>query len=138
MMKPNPFFPANRLALRRTLGTCVLLALVLPANLLAFPDDDLSVRPSGTVTYLTNTNTDPRIYGKVGPLIAMHAMSVHNTMVWKTNDDTPKMLMFQRHSGYRADEMTNPDIINFLLLNPNPGPGALSNQTALANAGNQF
>ncbi|MDB6055132.1 MAG: hypothetical protein JWN25_2655 [Verrucomicrobiales bacterium] len=108
------------------------------SNTTTHPDDDLSVRPTGTVTYLVNTNTDPRLYGKVGPLLVMHAMSVHNTIVWKTNEDTPKMLMFQRHSGYRADEITNPDIINFLISTPNPGPGALLNQTALGNSGNQF
>jgi len=57
-----------------------------------------------------------------------------HTMVWKTNQDTPQMLMFQRHSGYSADEVANPDIINFLTQNTNPVTG----QSALANSGNQF
>lgn len=100
-----------------------------------FADLDLSVRPTnGTVSFITNTNTDPRLYGKVGPLLVMHAMAVHNTMVWKTNQDTPQMLMFHRHSGYAADEVANPDIINFLLSTPDPKSGV----TALGSSGNQF
>lgn len=137
-MKPTPFYHPKPSTFKRLLCTSALLAFALPKSLFAYTNDDLSVRPSGTVSYLVNTNTDPRRDGVVGPLIVMHAMSVHNTMVWKTNDDTPKMLMFQRHSGYSADEMNNPDIINFLLVNTNPGPGTLTGQTALANAGNQF
>jgi hypothetical protein len=146
-MKSTYFFHAKKSALRRLLCVSALIACALPAGLLAddapfntnphgpYADDDLSVRPlTAPVTYRTNANTDPRIYGKVGPLLVMHAMSVHNTMVWKTNDDTPKMLMFQRHSGYSADEVANPDIINFLLANTNPATG----QAALGNSGNQF
>jgi len=137
-MKHNSFLYTKIFSKKRRLLTSAVLALALPGKLLAFTNDDLSVLPSGTVSYITNTNTDPRIYGQVGPLIVMHAMSVHNTLVWKTNDDTPKMLMFQRHSGYSADEMINPDIVNFLLVNTNPGPGTLAGKTALGNAGNQF
>jgi len=137
-MKPKHFFHTKSSGLKRLLCASALLALALPASLLAYTNDDLTVIPTGTVSYTVNTNTDPRRDGVVGPLIVMHAMSVHNTLVWKTNDDTPKMLMFQRHSGYSADEMNNPDIINFMLVNTNPGPGTLLGKTALGNAGNQF
>jgi len=137
-MKPKHFFHTKSSGLERLLCASALLALALPASLLAYTNDDLTVLPTGTVSYTVNTNTDPRRDGVVGPLIVMHAMSVHNTLVWKTNDDTPKMLMFQRHSGYSADEMNNPDIINFMLVNTNPGPGTLLGKTALGNAGNQF
>ncbi len=137
-MKPNRTSLPTISSIHRLVGSAALCVLAIPVTLSAAVNDDLSVRPTGTVRYLTNTNTDPRLYGSVGPLLVMHAMAVHNTMVWKTNQDTPQMLMFHRHSGYRADEVSNPDIINFLLTTPNPGPGTLSNQTALANAGNQF
>ena len=139
-MKPKHFLHPKPSDLKRLLCASALFALALPATTFAFTNDDLSVLPPGTVNYLANTNTDPRRDGVVGPLIVMHAMSVHNTLVWKTNDDAPKMLMFQRHSGYSADEMNNPDIINFLLVNTNPGPAAanLLGKTALGNAGNQF
>ncbi|HMP81808.1 MAG TPA: galactose oxidase early set domain-containing protein [Verrucomicrobiota bacterium] len=103
-----------------------------------YPNDDLSVRPSGTVTWLSHTNTNPVIHGRVGPLLPTHAMSVHNTLVWKTNEEAPKMLMFHRHSAYTADEMVNPDVVNFMISTPNPGPGTGSNQTAFMNSGNQF
>jgi hypothetical protein len=148
-MKPFHFFHSKQSSLQQLLCAALLAFALAPAKLLAagapyntnfnipYPDVDLSVRPTGTVSWLTHTNTDPRLYGKVGPVLPMHAMSVHNTMVWKTNEDTPKMLMFHRHSGYTADEMVNPDIVNFVIQNPNPGP-TFSNQTALANSGNQF
>jgi hypothetical protein len=150
-MKPNHFFHLKRSTLTRLVcaSAGVVLALAAAQPLLAdapyntnpnipYPDVDLSVRPSGTVSWLAHTNTDPRLYGKVGPVLPMHAMSVHNTLVWKTNEETPKMLMFHRHSGYTADEMANPDVINFIIQNKNPGPGANTNLTALSSAGNQF
>jgi hypothetical protein len=28
------------------------------------------------------------------------------------------MLMFHRHSAYRADEVSNPDVVHFLIDNP--------------------
>lgn len=145
-MKSTHFLSSKKTAFRWMLCASIFASLVVPGRLMAdapyntnpnipYPDDDLSVRPTnGTISYLTNTLTDPRLYGKVGPLLVMHAMSVHNTMVWKTNEDTPQMLMFQRHSGYAADEVANPDIINFLIQNTNPVTG----QSALANSGNQF
>ncbi len=92
---------------------------------------------TNAVTWLEHTNTNPVLHGKVGPLLPTHAMSVHNTLVWKATEDTPKMLMFHRHSAYTADEMTNPDVINFMIANPNPGPTNI-NETAFSNPGNQF
>jgi len=74
-------------------------------------------------TYLANHQSRLAPLRKVGPLLVMHAMSVHNTMVWEDHQDTPQMLIFQRHSGYSADEVANPDIINFLTQNTNPVTG---------------
>ena len=146
-MKPTHFLSSKKSAFRWLLCASICASFALPGRLLAddapyntnpgipFADADLSVRPTnGTVSYLVNTNTDPRLFGRVGPLLVMHAMAVHNTMVWKTNEDTPKMLMFQRHSGYSKDEVVNPDILNFLIQNTNPVTG----QSALAHSGNQF
>jgi len=146
-MKPNSTLQLKRLLFQRASVFCALagatrlIAADAPYNTnpnMPFPDDDLSVIPTGNVTWQSHTNTNPVLHGRVGPLLPTHAMSVHNTMVWRTNDDTPKMLMFHRHSAYTADEMANPDIINFMIANPNPGPGALAGQTALSNPGNQF
>ncbi|HYG21958.1 MAG TPA: galactose oxidase early set domain-containing protein [Verrucomicrobiae bacterium] len=151
-MKPIPFFHPITFSFSRMLCAAAVLALAgaaanvhvagAPYNTdpnMPYADVDLSVRPGGTVTWLAHTNTDPRLHGKVGPLLPSHAMAVHNTLVWKTNEDTPKMLMFHRHSGYTADELANPDVINFIIQNPNPGgPGAGGGDTALSNPGNQF
>src|SRR5262245_5662374 len=93
---------AQRLA-RRLVLAALLLAASVPPAMLAHDDDDLSIIPPGQSGFFPYTNNNPTIHGVVGPLIVMHAMSVHNSMVWKTNDDAPKMLMFHRHSGYRAD-----------------------------------
>jgi hypothetical protein len=148
-MKPKPFPPDKRSGLHRLVCASTLLSLaVAAANLWAqapynvltksYPDDDLSVRSTtNVITWLAHTNTNPVLHGTVGPLLPMHAMAVHNTLVWKTNEDTPKMLMFHRHSAYTADEMVNPDVVNFIIANPNPGPTNL-NETALSNPGNQF
>ena len=142
---------SNRSALHRLLcGSAVLALAVAPPTLFAqapynvntngpYADDDLSVRSTtNAITWLQHTNTNPVLHGRVGPLLPMHAMPVHNTLVWKTNEDTPKMLMFHRHSAYTADEMVNPDVVNFVVANRNPGPGVNSNHTALSNSGNQF
>jgi len=137
-MRVNPTYYTKRN--RRPAAAAVAaagLALAFCASrpLLAHDDDDLSVVPSGSTTIAVNTNTNPVLYGKVGPLIVMHAMSVHNTLTWKTNsDDKPKVLMFHRHAAYRADEVANPDIINFLITNPDPVTGL----TAFSNRTNQF
>lgn len=138
---PSAFYPlkcvSGLFALALASGSVFAQA---PYNVLtnSYPDVDLSVRSTtNAITWLAHTNTNPVLHGKVGPLLPMHAMPVHNTLVWKTNEDTPKMLMFHRHSGYTADEMVNPDVVNFIIANPNPGP-TFTNQTALSNAGNQF
>ena len=111
------------------------LTTVLAGVVMAHDDDDLSVIPPGTNTFAVNTNTNPVLHGKVGPLIVMHAMGVHNSMTWKTNDDhMPKLLLFHRHAAYRADEVANPDIVNFLIANKDPVTGL----TAFSNRTNQF
>jgi hypothetical protein len=104
-MKVQPITHPTNTRFISWLEASLLAASLVPTQLSAHDDDDLSVIPPGPISLLVNTNTNPVLYGKVGPLIVMHAMSVHNTMVWKTNEDTPKVLMFQRHSGYRADEV---------------------------------
>ena len=147
-MKLKHFSLSKRSALHRLLCASALAALA-PVALFAqapynvntnapYPDDDLSVRSTtNAITWLQHTNTNPVLHGRVGPLLPMHAMGVHNTLMWKTNEETPKMLMFHRHSAYTADEMVNPDVVNFVIANPNPGPANV-NETALSNPGNQF
>ncbi len=137
MMKPILFLWAARLSsLRRAAvsALALLAAASVSTTLFAHDDDDLSVIPQGQTGLLPNTNTNPVLHGKVGPLLVMHAMSVHNTLVWKTNEEAPKVLMFHRHSAYRADEVANPDIINFLIVNKDPVTGL----NAFSNPTNQF
>jgi hypothetical protein len=86
--------------------------------------------PSGTSGLLFDDATNPVLHGQVGPLLPMHTMSVHNTIVWKKEQKMPHMLMFHRHSAYRADEVANPDVIDFLINNPNPDGNSLSYKTA--------
>ena len=81
---------------------------------------DPTIFPVGNSGLLPDTETDPTQDGVVGPLLPMHTMSVHNTLVWKRGFQKPGMLMFHRHSAYRADEVANPDVIHFLIDNPNP------------------
>lgn len=120
---------------RGLLSAAVMLAIhQVPIAVHAHDDDDLSIIPPGQSGVFPYTNNNPVVHGKIGPLIVMHAMSVHNTMVWKTNDDAPKVLMFHRHSGYRADEVVNPDVINFLILNTDPVTG----RRAFSDTGPQF
>jgi hypothetical protein len=95
---------------------------------------DLSVIPGGTVGLLPDNETTPSLDGQIGPLLPMHAMSVHNTLLWKYNKPSPTMLMFHRHSAYRANEVTNPEVINFLLKTVDPVTG----KTALADPANQL
>ena len=135
--KPRVSHRAKRRIAAGVLASAVLAPALL-TSIWAHDDDDLTVIPAGTITLIPYTNNNPVIHGKVGPLIVMHAMSVHNTLLWKKNEDTPKVLMFHRHSAYRADEVANPDIINFLIANKNPGPGALQGTTALSESANQF
>ncbi|MDB6150014.1 MAG: hypothetical protein JWQ44_1462 [Chthoniobacter sp.] len=97
---------------------------------IVFPE----VFPVGQTGLLPDTETDPTKDGEVGPLLPMHTMSVHNTLVWKRGAQKPGMLMFHRHSAYRADEVANPDVIHFLIDNPNPSTGL----TAFSSAANQF
>lgn len=92
------------------------------------------VFPIGQSGLLPDFDTDPTQDGVVGPLLPMHTMSVHNTLVWKRGAQKPGMLMFHRHSAYRADEVANPDIIHFLIDNPDPVTGL----TAFSSADNQF
>jgi hypothetical protein len=72
----------------------------------------------------------PVLHGQVGPLLPMHTMSVHNTIVWKEGAQMPLMLMFHRHSAYTADEVANPDVIDFLIQNQNPDGDSLAYKTA--------
>jgi hypothetical protein len=97
-------------------------------------DVDLSVIPSGTSGLLPDLDKDPTQDGVVGPLLPMHTMSVHNTLVWKRGIPWPGMLMFHRHSAYRADEVANPDVVHFLIDNPNPTTGL----NAFGSSSNQF
>src|SRR3954464_8854726 len=92
------------------------------------------VFPVGASGLLPDNEKDPTKDGEVGPLLPMHTMSVHNTLVWKRGKQKPSMLMFHRHSAYRADEVANPDIIHFLIDNPNPTTGL----TAFSSKDNQF
>lgn len=132
----------RRKALRRFTWIASLSVVAVGALLTktyAHDDDDLTVIPAGQDTLLPNTNTVPYRDGLVGPLHVMHAMSVHNTILFKTNEvlagnATPKMLMFHRHSGYRADEVANPDIINFLIRTKDP----ITGRTAYEDTANQF
>ena len=138
-MKKSPLFPARtrctprRLSIAAAIAAFTLVAS-LSTDLWAHDDDDLSIIPPGQSGFFAYTNNNPTIHGVVGPLIVMHAMSVHNSMVWKTNDPAPKMLMFHRHSGYRADEVMNPDVVNFLILNADPVTG----RKAFSDTGPQF
>lgn len=81
------------------------------------------VFPVGTSGLLPDLETNPTVDGVVGPLLPMHTMSVHNTLVWKRGAQKPGMLMFHRHSAYSANEVMNPDVIHFLIDNPNPTTG---------------
>lgn len=99
-----------------------------------YVNDPLDVIPGGTVGLLPDEETDPALHGQVGPLICMHAMSVHNTLLWKYNKPEPTMLMFHRHSAYRADEVANPNVIRFLIDNPSPTTG----KNAIADPANQL
>jgi len=123
MMKCLSFFQTARQWRQGLFAAATVAAVIAPMISVAHDDDDLSIIPPGQSGVFPYTNNNPTIHGKVGPLIVMHAMSVHNSMVWKTNDDAPKVLMFHRHSGYRADEVANPDVINFLILNNDPVTG---------------
>jgi len=97
-------------------------------------DKDLDTIPTGPIQLLPDTHKTPHLDGVIGPVLPMHAMSVHNTLVWKKNKKLPLMLMFHRHSGYRADEVMNPDVVDFLILNRNPS----TLRNAFADVNNQF
>ncbi len=134
MNNPLFFVRSVEARCRRLIVASFLFAIAAIPSLLAHDDDDLSSIPDGPTSFLPNTNTNPVLYGKVGPLIVMHAMSVHNTITWKTNSDAMGVLMFHRHSAYRADEVANPDIINFLISNVDP----ITGRNAYGNPANQF
>jgi len=108
-------------------------------------DDDLALIPGGVSTLALDDRKNPILYGSVGPLLPMHTMSVHNTITYKKNSKMPMMLMFHRHSGYTAEEVANPDVVDFLIANPNPsttvsntGPWSLSGVNAFGDKNNQF
>jgi hypothetical protein len=98
-------------------------------------DEELESIPGGVSTLLPDDAKNPVLHGWVGPLLPMHTMSVHNTLTWKKNSKMPLMLMFHRHSGYTADEVVNPDVIDFLIANRNPTTTAVSNNGAWSVAG---
>ncbi len=118
------------------LSAAIATTLTGTLNLQAHQGDIIrpEVFPVGASGLLPDTETDPTKDGTVGPLLPMHTMSVHNTLVWKRGAQKPSMLMFHRHSAYRADEVANPDIIHFLIDNPNPSTGL----NAFASKDNQF
>src|SRR4051812_45293546 len=118
------------------LTAAIATTLVVTSRVSAHDGDILrpEVFPVGASGLLPDTETDPTKDGVVGPLLPMHTMSVHNTLVWKRGKQMPSMLMFHRHSAYRADEVANPDIIHFLIDNPNPSTGL----TAFSSKDNQF
>ncbi len=134
MKSPFSFGAVLAFGRRLFLSAAILAAASWPQVVQAHDDDDLSIIPPGQSGVFPYTNNNPTIHGKIGPLIVMHAMGVHNTLLWKTNDDAPKMLMFHRHSGYKADEVVNPDIINFLIANADPVTG----KKAFSDTGPQF
>src|SRR5687767_14893852 len=86
-------------------------------------DEGLGTIPGGAVTLLPDDAKVPYIHGVIGPILPMHTMSVHNTVVWKKDKKMPYMLMFHRHSAYTADEVVNPDVVDFLIGNTNPTTG---------------
>ena len=98
-------------------------------------DEYLDELPLGQIGLLPDDATYPVLHGQVGPLLPMHTMSVHNTIAWKKDQKMPYMLMFHRHSAYRADEVANPDVIDFLIANPNPDPDTFSYRTSQELAG---
>jgi hypothetical protein len=48
------------------------------------------VFPVGNSGLLPDFETDPTQDGVVGPLLPMHTMSVHNTLVWKRGAQKPE------------------------------------------------
>lgn len=108
-------------------------AITTPA-LAHLGDVDLTVIPPGTSGLLPDFEKNPIVDGTVGPLLPMHTMSVHNTQVFRRGEKWPHILMFHRHSAYTADELTNPEIIHFLIDHPDPTTGV----TALGSTGQQF
>ena len=92
-------------------------------------DEYLDELPLGTIGLLPDDATYPVLHGQVGPLLPMHAMSVHNTISWKKDKKMPYMLMFHRHSAYTADEVANPDVIDWVISHQNPDGDALAYKT---------
>jgi hypothetical protein len=112
----------------------------------AHDEEDHEFEPDGgNVTILPETCLDVAQCGRTGPEIPMHVTSVHASLLWNDTDETPKMLLFQRHSGYSADDHTNPDVLNYLIQNPSPATFSQGNttiheegKTALDSRFNQF
>jgi hypothetical protein len=98
-------------------------------------DEYLDELPLGQIGLLPDDTTYPVLHGQVGPLLPMHTMSVHNTISWKKDKKMPYMLMFHRHSAYTADEVANPDVIDFLISTPNPDGDAVAYKTTAEPAG---
>ncbi|MES2570250.1 MAG: hypothetical protein V4710_09385, partial [Verrucomicrobiota bacterium] len=129
--------PPGQRKVTKFILTAAIATLLAGTHRLQAHDGDVikpEIFPVGQSGLLPDTETDPTKDGVVGPLLPMHTMSVHNTLVWKRGAQLPGMLMFHRHSAYRADEVSNPGVIHFLIDNPNPSTGL----TAFASASNQF
>ena len=97
-------------------------------------DKDYETIPTGPIVLLPDTHKIPSLDGVIGPVLPMHAMSVHNTLLWKKDKKLPLMLMFHRHSGYSADEVVNPDVIDYLITHRDP----VDLTNAFGNPNNQF
>jgi hypothetical protein len=121
------------------------IAFAAPSTHAHDEEDDVFVPDGGNVTILPETCLDVSQCGRTGPQIPMHLTSVHASLVWNDTSETPKILLFQRHSGYRADDHTNPDVLNYLIQNRSPatfsqGTSTIHEEgkTALDSRFNQF
>ena len=52
-------------------------------------DQDLETIPTGPIVLLPDNHKIPSLDGVIGPVLPMHAMSVHNTLVWKRTKSCP-------------------------------------------------
>lgn len=94
----------------------------------------LETIPAGNAQLLPDLHKNPSLDGQIGPVLPMHTMSVHNTLTWKKDSKMPLMLMFHRHSAYTAEEVANPDVIDFLIKYKHPTAGV----NAFGSPSNQF
>ncbi len=130
MLKPRTTRPGTKTARRlKAVVTALILtgSIAVTCNVFGHGgdedghDEDLEFPPGGLSTLAPDDTKIPSKHGLIGPLLPMHTMSVHNTLTWKKDQKMPLMLMFHRHSAYTAEEIANPDVIDFLIANPNPG-----------------